>query len=172
MQAIKNRLKIKELFGNELGQGLVEFAISLIFIFWLLAGIVDLGRAFFVYMTLRDAAQEGAVYGSFCPHDLTGMRDRIRATSTGGFVDLTSASYTPTDPIAIGCNYILTAGGQTACTTAAGSISEGNRIQVTVTYNDFRITMPFIGALVNDQKFPISGTMVDAVLSTTCPIEP
>lgn len=51
----------------ERGQSLVEFAISLVVILWLLAGAVDFGIALFQYIQLRDAAQEGALYGSINP---------------------------------------------------------------------------------------------------------
>ena len=47
--------------NTERGQSLTEFAISLVFLLTLLAGIVDLGRMFFAYIIIRDAAQEGAV---------------------------------------------------------------------------------------------------------------
>ena len=59
----KNRKK----FEN--GQSLTEFAVSITFIILILSGIVDLGRAYFTYISLRDAAQEGAIYGSINPLD-------------------------------------------------------------------------------------------------------
>jgi len=46
------------------GQSLVELSISLMVILMLLSGAVDFGMALFSYTTLRDAAQEGALYGS------------------------------------------------------------------------------------------------------------
>ena len=60
--------------SREKGQSLVEFALVLVFLLSLLAGIFDLGRAFFAYIIIRDAAQEGAVFGSIAPKsDLTGF---------------------------------------------------------------------------------------------------
>jgi Flp pilus assembly protein TadG len=47
----------------ENGQSMVEFAFGMVILMIILVGIVDLGRAFFTFMALRDAAQEGAVYG-------------------------------------------------------------------------------------------------------------
>lgn len=57
---------MKENNGNpkEQGQSLVELALSLVLLLTLLAGLVDFGRAFFTYVALRDAAQEGAAYAS------------------------------------------------------------------------------------------------------------
>jgi hypothetical protein len=47
------------------GQALVELALSITFIFFLLAATVDLGLIFFTLQGLRTAAQEGATYGSY-----------------------------------------------------------------------------------------------------------
>jgi hypothetical protein len=52
------------------GQALVEFALSAVLIFTLLAATVDLGLIYFTVQTLRSAAQEGATFGSYpvvCP---------------------------------------------------------------------------------------------------------
>jgi Flp pilus assembly protein TadG len=46
------------------GRSLVELGISMMVILWLLAGVVDFGIGFFSYVSIRDAAQEGALYGS------------------------------------------------------------------------------------------------------------
>src|SRR5512143_273507 len=81
---------------HERGQSLVELAISLTVMLLLLSGAVTFGMALFSYVSLRDAAQEGALYGSFNPcileSDGTCHRDsainraailaRIRASST------------------------------------------------------------------------------------------
>ena len=57
---------------NERGQSMVELALTITFLMILLAGTIDLGRAFFTWQALRDAAQEGASYGSFKPADVGG----------------------------------------------------------------------------------------------------
>jgi len=54
---------------GEKGQSLVEMALSLVLILILLVGTVEMGMAFFQYIQLRDAAQEGALYGSIAPLD-------------------------------------------------------------------------------------------------------
>src|SRR5438128_7469048 len=51
----------------ERGQGLVEFSLSLVFLTVLLLGVLDIGRAYFTYLGLKDAAEEGAYYGSAFP---------------------------------------------------------------------------------------------------------
>lgn len=61
---------------KERGQSLVEFAISLVFILFLLAGLVEFGIALFQYVQLRDAAQEGALYGSACECSVAEIEER------------------------------------------------------------------------------------------------
>lgn len=46
------------------GQALVEFALMATLLFFLLAAAIDIGLAFFAVQGLRNAAQEGAQYGS------------------------------------------------------------------------------------------------------------
>ena len=46
------------------GQSLTEFAVGVTFILIMLASGMDLGRAYYSYITVRDAAQEGASYAS------------------------------------------------------------------------------------------------------------
>jgi Flp pilus assembly protein TadG len=53
--------------GSETGQSLVEFALVALLIMIILAGVLDLGRAYFAYVALQDAAGEGAAYGAVHP---------------------------------------------------------------------------------------------------------
>lgn len=134
---------------SERGQSLTELAISLMFILLLLAGAVDLGRAFFSLIALRDAAQEGAVYGSLNPTDNSGIELAVRTNST-----------TPVD--------LSDTGNVTVSSNTIGDSCAGNSIQVTVSY-DFRLAMPFIGAVLGSQSFPLSATMTDVILLPACP---
>ncbi len=52
---------------SERGQSLVELSISLVVLLYLLSGAVEFGLAFFQFVQLRDAAQEGALFGSMNP---------------------------------------------------------------------------------------------------------
>jgi hypothetical protein len=55
---------IKSLAKRGVGQGLVEFALILPLIVLIVAGILDLGRAFFVSITITNSARSGARYGT------------------------------------------------------------------------------------------------------------
>ncbi|MHB1119194.1 MAG: TadE/TadG family type IV pilus assembly protein [Bellilinea sp.] len=54
--------------STEKGQSMVELALVLSLVLILLAGVVDLGRMMFEYLSMRDAAQEGGVYGATHPN--------------------------------------------------------------------------------------------------------
>lgn len=145
--------------GKESGQSLVELAVSLVIMLILLAGVVDFGRAFFSYLSLRDAAQEGAVYGSICPTNLTKILARVRGASTQP-VDLTDTTH-----VQIACSFII-GGSEVAC---SGTPMPGNGIKVAVTYNNFPLTMPFLGSILGTQTITLRAEVTDTILRTTCP---
>jgi Flp pilus assembly protein TadG len=66
---------------TEKGQSLVELTISLAIIIMLLIGVVDFGLAFFSWVAIRDASQEGAIYGAVCPANQVAIEARVRTTS-------------------------------------------------------------------------------------------
>jgi Flp pilus assembly protein TadG len=139
------------------GQSLVELAISLTVILMLLSGAVDFGMAFFSYTALRDAAQEGAVYGSFSPGDPSGIIKRVRKTSTSP-VDLT-------DTTKIHITSSLTNGPTAGCEGSVGGKQNG--IQVSVKY-DYPIIMPFLGIILGGQTIPLTATVTDTILAPMC----
>jgi Flp pilus assembly protein TadG len=72
---------------SEHGLALVEFALILPLLLALALGAVDLGRGLVSYVELEQAAQEGAIFGSFAPSDPVLIEDRVR-TSADGLVPL------------------------------------------------------------------------------------
>lgn len=55
------------------GQSLVELAFAMPLLLLLLLGTIDMGRLFFDYIEMRNAAAEGATYGSRNPADSAGI---------------------------------------------------------------------------------------------------
>lgn len=51
----------------ERGQSLVELAIGMVVLMFIIAGLIDLGRAYYIYVALEDSAGEGATYLSINP---------------------------------------------------------------------------------------------------------
>jgi hypothetical protein len=144
---------------SERGQSLVEFSMTLIFILILLAGIVDLGRAFFAYIAVRDSAQEGASYASFCMFDSTGTLNnaaievRVRSSSSIP-IDLSDTSN-------VAVSQVCSSGGSTiACSATA----IGDSINISVSYTGFTVSMPFIGAFI-DQNLTIEANVDDTILT-------
>jgi hypothetical protein len=66
---------------SEKGQSLVELAISMSLLIVMLLGVVDFGLAFFSWVAIRDASQEGAIYGAVCPGNESVIIERVRSTS-------------------------------------------------------------------------------------------
>lgn len=131
---------------EEKGQSLVEFAFGITFMIILLAGIVDFSRAFFTYMALRDAVQEGALYGSLHPTSTAGIEARVQGIGDG-----------PIDFSQVTVNSAII--GDFPCA--------GFEIRVQATYQ-FPISMPFIGAIVGSQSFPLSASATDFIVSPPC----
>lgn len=77
--------------ASERGVAFVEFAITLPLLLTLALGAVDIGRGLISYVELEQAAQEGALYGSFAPSDHALVAARARNSSTG-LVDLADAA--------------------------------------------------------------------------------
>ena len=61
------------------GQGIVELAISMPLLLLILLGTIDMGRVFFDYIEMRQAAIEGATYGSRRPSDNAGIEAAMEA---------------------------------------------------------------------------------------------
>lgn len=127
---------------------MVEFAFGMVILMILLAGIFDLGRALFTYMALRDAAQEGALYGSINPTSESAIKDRVRNTSS-----MVGDAITNSD-IAV---------------TFSGVPCMGNGVTVIVRLNNFKVTMPFLGTLVGTQTISMQAKATDTILRPTCP---
>ena len=132
---------------SERGQSLVELAISITILVFLLAGAVEFGMVFFQFVQLRDAAQEGALYGSLHPDESAEIIARVQGASSSP-IDLTTI--TP-DIIIIG----------SACEGI------GNAIEVRVSFTH-QIFMPFIPQLIGSSNIPLVASVTDTILQPPC----
>lgn len=144
------------------GQSLVELAVSLVILLYLLSGAVEFGILFFQYVQLRDAAQEGALYGSTSPPrnpatDPTGYANGVSAIQTRA----KSASSSPID---------LTNDPNVTVSVVVtdGKYCEGGSLQVTVSY-PHRIFMPFMPQLIGRNQIVLSGQVTDTILTPISP---
>lgn len=147
---------------SERGQSLVELSISLVVLLYLLSGAVEFGIAFFQFVQLRDAAQEGALYGSMDPaRDQNGtlITARIRGASSSP-INLADSSLVLID--------LKIDGVPIATAVNAGNACEGHGLEVTVSYNH-QIFMPFIPQLLGRSTIPLNATVTDTILTPVCP---
>jgi Flp pilus assembly protein TadG len=139
------------------GQSLVELGLMLMIILWLLAGAIDFGVGFFSYVAIRDAAQEGALYGSIVydqnhpgytvDNFKTMIEARVRASSSSP-VDLTSTTKVQVQVI------------------PPGTWCAGNPLRVNVTYQ-YPIMMPMIG-IITGPSITLQASATSALLVPLC----
>jgi Flp pilus assembly protein TadG len=134
---------------SQRGQSLVEMGLLLMMLLWLLSGVINFGIGYFSYVAIRDAAQEGALYGSIDP---TGdIATRVRNSSTAP-VDMTTV--TPT--------VIFDGTAQQTC--------PGHLLTVLVNY-DVPVLMPVVGILTGT-SIPIHASATSTILispTSGCP---
>jgi Flp pilus assembly protein TadG len=141
---------------SERGQSLVELSISLLVLLYLLSGAVEFGLAFFQFVQLRDAAQEGALFGSMNPSAGNGpIETRVRAASSSP-IDLADTSIV---------NVTITAQDvETGNAITASQACEGDALTVQVSYNH-NVFMPFIPQLIGQNFIALNATVTDTVLA-------
>jgi len=130
---------------SERGQSLVEMSVGLVILSMIVMGILDLGRVYFLYLALQDAAGEAALYLSIhpgCPIDPNPTTDgdvcdnpenalyRAKHSSSGyiGWSDVDNATlfgYEVTD------------------------FDQGTPVKVTLTY-PYQVLTPLISAIVRN----------------------
>ncbi len=142
---------------HERGQSLVELAISLVILLYLLSGAVEFGIIFFQFVQLRDAVQEGALYGSINPNDPAPIELRARSASDKP-IDLSDTS-------AVVITIEVKAPDGTSKTLP--DACEGDGITVRATFNH-QIFMPFVPQLIGRSVIPLNAEVTDTVLTPTC----
>ena len=149
---MQNIARIPKKNKKELGQSLVELALSMVFLGLLLGVVVDAGIAFFNWVSLRDAAQEGAIYASTHPTDVTGIELRARNAATDPILQ---------DLVNTDVDVLLTG---SACRGITGSAANG--VTVKITYKYYFIT-PFFRPAGWD-SVTISAEVTNTILNPPC----
>lgn len=138
---------------KEKGQALLEFAVSLVVLLIILSGVLDLGRLFFYYIAMRDAAQEGVVYAIVNPDHCTQITDRTLAI-------LSDDS---------GINVTITMNGQSCGSAGPSDACAGNTVVVDVQDPAFPIAMPFLSMFLGRDSLDVHATVSGTILRPTCP---
>jgi Flp pilus assembly protein TadG len=106
--------RAKDTARDERGQNLLEFAVVVLLLLLLFAGIADLGRAFYTYMAVANAAREGVRYYSRLPcttdstqrselYDAVVNATIAEASANGININPTSGVILEPDPPTQGC---------------------------------------------------------------------
>lgn len=126
---------------REKGQSLLEFALVLPVLLIILAGILDLGRLYFAYVAVTDAAAEGAAYGAIEPDSNSEIKARAKDAS-GGQVQIDEGAVmidSPSDP------------------------DWGDSITVTVTYS-FTLATPLVNGIMPDGVIPLRARVTEVIV--------
>jgi hypothetical protein len=160
----------KEIFMNnviqfkpkEHGQSMVELALTITMLMVLLAGTIDLGRAFFTWLAMRDAAQEGASYASINPSSANLV---CPATSTEQICKRIWANLGQVVHDADAVVNVTVGYSGLHCLSA--DPNNPNNITILIDYTNFKLTMPFLGIFVGN-TIPIRSTINDTIIAPTC----
>ena len=136
---------------SERGQSLVEMGISLIILLFLLTGGVDISLALFQYVTIRDAAQEGATYGSIMPGETQEIQWRTMDAASD-IVDLAEE------------NVEVIVNGD-SCEGQTNNVP--NSITVRTTFNH-PITLPFVAGVLGTNTITLRAQVTNTILQPVC----
>ena len=146
-------MSIKNTEKMERGQSMLEFAVGVVLLLVLVAGIVDLGRMFFAYIAMRDAAQEGVVYGIVEPKQCQKIVERAVSVLN--------------DPQGIQVGASIN--GKSCASATISDACSGKGLLVTVTNPDFSISMPFLGTILGRQSIRLEAKVSGTILRPQCP---
>lgn len=130
---------------SEKGQALVEFALSITALVFLLLGIIDFGRVFFVYLTMDNAGRETAravSVGKLIDTDINEYKINIKDYAVKNFNKNTGPLNI--DPLT------------TSDVTPKGSLSSGQIFELEISYNITFLT-PLIGQIWGKDR-PLKNT--------------
>lgn len=126
---------------HQKGQSLLEFALLLPILLLILAGVLDLGRLYYAYVAVTDAAAEGAAYAAIHPNAPYAEIEARATEASGGLIDLetygTIEVYRP-------------------------SIAPGQPVTVAVTFQ-FTLGTPIIQAFFEDGQIPLRAVASEVI---------
>ena len=140
---------------TERAQSLVELAISLMIMLMLLLGAIEISLALFQYITIRDAAQEGALYGSINPDDAAGIQFHAIAAANDVIV-LDNAAITVEVPLD-NCEGL----------TSVSGVPTPNYITVKIVYLH-NIAFPIVGPMIGTNTIPLTASATNTILQPSC----
>lgn len=139
---------------NERGQSLVELSLTMTIALTLLVGAIDFSVGLFAHVTMRDAAQEGAVYGSIQPADTAGIKNRVIAAASD-VLPLTEGEIT-----------VTYSADQHKCEGFTDGLP--NTITISIVH-PHPVSTPLLGAVIGTQTINLRAQITNTILSPVCP---
>ena len=127
----------------EKGQSLLEFALIVPILLIILAGVLDLGRLYYAYVAVTDAAAEGASYAAIHPQANERAEVLQRAQEASG-------ALVRIDPTMV----------QVDCPAVAA----GAPITVTVSYS-FTVATPLLNVMVPSGELRLRAVATESILA-------
>lgn len=142
-----------QLKRSERGQSLVELAAGMMVLLILLAGVVDLGRALFYYISMRDASEEALTYGMAFPTHCDQIVDRAFSSMDGSTTLVVN----------------VTVNGK-ACKLASETADACAEKQMVVMVDQpsFGLSMPIIGTFLGKQSLHLQAETRGQILRPEC----
>ena len=141
-----------KIFNSQRGQSLVEVAITMVIMLVLLLSTFEFGYAFLYYITIKDAAEEGAIYGSLHPSSScnTTLTSWVHNSSFSPVINISDPSIT------------------TVAISRTGT-TPGNTITVTVTHR-YSIITPLVSTVLGRNDIDLHASVTNTILTnvTTC----
>lgn len=146
---------------NRKGQSLVEFALASILIAMLLAGAVDLGRAFYTYVVVLNMAGEAATILAFYPDN-----DITQDVNTGRFTPDNATYQRRAEQVAARAMGLVISSANITDSDVRVMASDGGPMEACLRYQgtpfDIHVTYHlddlFLPALLGFNRLPIGGT--------------
>lgn len=145
--------------NRESGQSLIELALSLTMMLMLLTGAVEFGLAFFQYVTMRDAAQEGALFGSINPVDVDDP------TSENGEELINRVIAAANDVVQLTPGDIAVTIDGDDCEGITSGVPHSVTVVITFAHP---ITMPLVTPFIGTDTVNLTAEVTDTILQPTC----
>lgn len=157
-------MKNQRVRTSEKGQSLMELGLMMVFILILLAGVVDLGRMMYEYLTMRDAIQEGAGYGTIYPGYCNEIAARVKD-------NLPDGNYTVAVTVdGLSCSAAYSADAAAALAYQLPSHACSGKILTITLDHSFEVTMPMLGTFVDPEGdgVPMHVVIDDRIVRPEC----
>jgi hypothetical protein len=136
----------------ENGQSLVEVAIGMIVLMIIFSGLVDFGRAYFAFIAIEDAANEGATFLSIRPSCQT-------AASDPECSDPNNAHYRAAHSSSGEINW-----DEAVISVSRTGFSVGDPVSVTITY-DLPLITPFLPPILGRDSITLTTTASHIIIT-------